>query len=87
MTTRSPKTRPTAGQPWPRNAAEQRMDIRIAADTGRELIKAAWAASENNHPGLVRTYLAQMEVLFADIQRLTTEARVGPEPKRTEEDA
>lgn len=75
----APKSRPRMAQPWPYKANAQRLEIRDAANAGREITNLALAAVADNNPQLARTYLAMIATLFADIQRLTVEARVGVE--------
>lgn len=81
----SPKSRPQIAQRWPRNAEGQRRAIRDAADDAREIVDLALDANRDNNPGLVRAHLAMIKALMADIQRLTVEARVGPEGPGIEE--
>lgn len=77
----APKPRPQIAQRWPRGAEGQRRDIRVAADDARTLVDAALRANADNNPQLVRAHLSMIAALLADIQRLTVEARVGPEPE------
>lgn len=81
----SPKTRPTIAQRWPRGAEGQRRQIRAAADDAREILAEALEANADNNPQLVRTCLALINALLADIQRLVVEARIGAEPTSTED--
>ncbi len=75
-----PRTRPTLAQRWPRGAEAQRRSIREAADDIRAIVREAQGAADDNNRHLVRTYLAMIAALAADIQRLSVEARIGPEP-------
>ena len=72
---------------WPYRAEGQRRDIRSAADDIRELIGEALEASDDNNRHLVRALLAMIGTRAADIQRLTVEARIGPEPGGNDETA
>lgn len=65
---------------WPYRAEGQRRDIRAAADSIRDLVKEAREANDDRNPHLAGAFLAMIETCTADIQRLTTEARIGPEP-------
>lgn len=79
------KGRPRVAQRWPPGAEGQRRQIRDIADDGREITELAQAAVADNNPQLARTYLAMIATLFADIQRLSVEARIGAEPQTPED--
>lgn len=81
-----PKGRPRVAQRWPYGAEGQRRQIREAADDAREIVTDALGAVADNNPQLVRTYLAMINALLADIQRLTVEARIGAEPSAPEDE-
>jgi hypothetical protein len=80
------RARPRVAQRWPRGAEGQRLQIRAAADDARDILADALGAVADNNPQLVRTYLAMIGALLADIQRLTVEARIGVEPTISEDE-
>jgi hypothetical protein len=69
-------THPTHPQRWPRTAEGQRQQIAEAASDVRELLTQALATPLSQS---VRLLLAMAVARTADIQRLSIEARVGPE--------
>jgi hypothetical protein len=70
-------THPTRPQRWPRTAEAQRQQIHEAASDVRELLADALATPLLSPS--VRLTLAMAVARTADIQRLSIEARIGPE--------
>lgn len=92
----SPKTRPTVGRPWPRNAERHRQTIYELAGDGQELLeeqrdlldRATGKLIEN--PSLAELLIAQamtraadLESILWQIQLRAEQARNGVEPSVT----
>ena len=69
-------THPTQPKRWPRTAEGQRQQIAEAAADVRQLLSEALKTTLSNQGRLL---LAMAVARTADIQRLSIEARVGPE--------